>query len=1106
MARTMLLWLFAILLCSVSFAQQKPVGFDERLYGGLKYRNIGPFRGGRSAAVAGVVGQPMTFYFGGTGGGVWKTTNGGITFDPVFDGAASYSVGCLAIDAKNPNVIWVGSGENNSQRSVGFGDGVYRSRDGGKSWENLGLKDSEHIGKIAIDPRDSNVIYVAAQGPLWRSGPERGLYKTTNGGRTWVKILDCGEDTGVNEVHIHPADPNTLIASAYQRRRHVWTLINGGPASAIYKSTDAGATWRKITAGIPGEDKGRIGLAISPANAEIVYAMIELPENKGGIFRSVDRGETWEKRSDYIATSPQYYTELVCDPANADHLYSLDTILMESADGGRNWQPVPETNRHVDHHALWIDPQNAQHLIVGCDGGLYDSFDRGTTWRHAENLPITQFYRVAVDNSKPFYYIYGGTQDNNTLGGPSRTLDQIGVANEHWFNTVGGDGFEPAIDPEDPMIVYSQWQHGGLVRFDRRSGETVDIKPREKPGEPGLRWNWDSPLVISPHNHKRLYFAANAVFRSDDRGDSWTAISGDLTRQIDRNQLTVMGRVQPAEAVAKSNSTSFYGNIVSLHESPLVEGLIYVGTDDGLIQVTETGGKSWRAIDTVPGVPERTYVSCLRASQHDADTVYASFDNHKMGDFKPYVMKSTDRGATWTSIAGDLPEREIVYSIAEDHVTPRLLFVGTEFGVFCSLADEKQAGKQPSSSIAPTTTAPATSRPNWMKLRSGLPPIPVRDIDIQQRENDLVLATFGRGFYILDDYSALRQLTPAVLEKDASILPIKDALHYVPMNRLGGGNGKGWAGASHYAAPNPPFGATITYYVKEKLRTRKELRKEEEQKAAVEGRVAAYPTIDELRAEEREREPQVFLTIRDSHNEVVRRIAASREKGVHRANWDLRLSATTPVNLGSPIGGDSGALVSPGDFTVTLSKIVDGVTTEIAGPETVHVIPLDLATFAAKDREERLAFNKKVGRLQRAVQGAGRAFEEAQARIAHLRQAVLTTPNADPAILTSIDTLQLRMSEMSVALYGDATRDRRNEARPPSISDRVETVAGDLFGTTSAPTKTQVDGFQYAGDAFEQWLNDFRALVEKDLRQIEEKLEQAGAPWTPGRMPTWKRE
>ena len=1026
------------------------------------------------------------YYAAVASGGVWKTTNAGTTWTPVFDAQGSFSIGCVTIDPHNPAVVWVGTGENNSQRSVCFGDGVYRSRDAGKSWQRMGLEDSEHIGMIVIDPRDSDTVYVAAQGPLWRPGPQRGLYKTTNGGRTWMHTsCKSAETPGVNEIHMDPRDPDVLYASAYQRRRRVWTLIDGGPESAVYKSTDAGRSWRKLTTGLPGVDLGRIGLDISPADPDVVYAIVEAADGEGGFFRSDDCGETWEKRSAYDTTSAQYYNEIICDPHDVDRVYVLDTILHVTEDGGATFRAMPRDNRHVDDHALWINPDNTDHLRIGCDGGVYETFDRGLAWRYMANLPVTQFYRVSVDNSLPFYYVYGGTQDNSTVGGPSRTRDRIGIANEHWFLTVGGDGYKTQIDPVDPNIVYSQWQYGGLVRFDRRCGERVDIKPREPADEPPYRWNWDTPLIISPHDHRRLYAAANKLFRSDDRGNSWTTISADLTRCLDRDQLEVMGRIQPADAVAKHHHTSFFGNCVSLCESPMVEGLIYVGTDDGLINVTQDGGETWQRVSELPGVPEMTYISCLTASSHDPSTVFATCDNHKNSDFKPYVLRSTDRGRTWKSISGDLPKRDIVYTLAEDHKNPQLLFVGTEFGAYFT----PDAGE------------------HWIKLTGGMPTIAVRDIAIQQRENDLVLGTFGRGIYILDDYTPLRLASEKLLSNGPLLFPIKAALRYVEANRLGGSNGKGAQGASFYAAPNPPFGATFTYFLKDKLTTRKERRHEEEQKAQKEGAAGHYPTIEELRAEDEEREPTVILIVRDESSQIVRRIVGSREKGLHRATWDLRYPAATPTNLGLPPDRQpSGQLALPGRYTATVAQEVDGVISTLAGPETFEVVPLELATFAAENKAEAAAFQAKIARLQRAVQGAIRVADETQNRIAHLRGAFRDTPTTDSDLLTELQKLEQRLNGILTRLRGDRTRAKRQEPASPSINERVQQVVSNQWNTTSAPTQTQRDAYRLAGEEFSTLLGELRDLIEQDLAGVERKLEAAGAPWTPGRVPTWSIE
>ncbi len=1066
-------------------AEPSTTKLNAGTFGPVTARAIGPaLMSGRVGDIAVNPANPSEFFVAVCSGGVWKTVNGGVTFAPVFDSYGSYSIGCVTLDPSNPSVVWVGSGENNSQRSVGFGDGVYVSRDGGRSFKNVGLPDSEHIGMIAVDPRDSRVVYAAAAGPLWRSGGDRGLYKSTDGGGSWSRVLNVSDETGINEVHLDPRNPDVIYATAYQRRRHVWTLVDGGPESGVFKSTDAGRTWRRTESGLPGGDKGRIGVAVSPANPDVLYAIVEAADGQGGVFRSTNRGETWDKRSSFMTTSPQYYNELFPDPKDPDRVYAIDTFLAVSEDGGASFKRVPIPDVHVDFHAVWIDPANTNHLIVGNDGGLYETFDRGT-WRHFENLSVTQFYRVALDTTWPFYNVYGGTQDNNTLGGPARTFDRAGITNEDWFVTTGGDGFEPAVDPEDPSIVYSESQDGGMVRFDRRSGEEVDIRPREKPGEAPYVWNWDTPIMISPHNPKRLYAASRVLHRSDDRGDSWTVISDDLTRKIDRNQLKVMGKVQKPDAVAKHASTSIFGNCVALTESPLVEGLLYVGTDDGLVHVTEDGGKTWRKIENFPAVPDMAYVSELEASRHNPDTVFACFDNHKNGDFAPYLLRSDDRGRSWKSIAGDLPKKDTCYAVAEDHVNPKLLFVGTEFG--CSF------------------TLDGGTR--WMKV-SGLPTIPVRDLEIQRRDSDLVMATFGRGFYVLDDYSPLRLATDAVIEAPAYMFPVRKALSYVERARQSGTYGRGWSGTSYFSVKNPPFGAVFTYNIKDKIQSLKEQRKEAEKKDDWK-----YPTIDQLRAEDRAVDPKLVLVISDATGRVVRRLDVPRDVGMHRVAWNLRYPETGPISTGggerapweTDLGG--GALAPPGAYTARLQKIVDGVTTDLTAPEAFEVIDLDRATLAAKGeaRTAKFVFERELADLERAVQGAVRVADDVQNRLALLRRAQAETPGSSPEILKDIESLRVRLTGVQIALRGDPTLGRRMEPEAPSISDRVGATVGGVAGTTQPPTATQRDQYRYACNEFEAVLATLKVLVEKDLKEIETKLESAGAPWTPGRLPEWKR-
>jgi photosystem II stability/assembly factor-like uncharacterized protein len=1087
----MLLMIFALALPAVA-AKKKDKAEEESLVNssilsGLQFREIGPaITSGRVSDLAVVPGDADSWYVAVASGGVWKTTNHGTTFSPIFDGEGSYSIGCVAVDPKRTSTVWVGTGENNSQRSVSYGDGLYKSLDGGKSWKHVGLKESEHIGKILIDPRDTDVVYVAAQGPLWNAGGDRGLYKTTDGGTNWEKVLEISEDTGVTDIAFHPSDPDTIYAAAYQRRRRVWTLIDGGPESSIYKSTDAGATWREIKSGLPSSDLGRIGLAVTPAQPDLVYAIVEAERGDGGFYRSTDAGESWVKRSGYVAGSPQYYQEIVADPHDADRVYSLDTWMQVSYDGGESFQDVGEAAKHVDNHSLWIDPADTDHLIAGCDGGIYETYDRGSTWRYQANLPVTQFYRIQPDNDFPFYNVYGGTQDNFTLGGPSRTTSANGITNQDWFITLGGDGFEPQIDPEDPNIVYSQYQYGGLARYDRASGEAIDIQPQPKATDEPLRWNWDSPLIVSPHSHTRLYFAAQRIFRSDDRGNGWKPISGDLTRAIDHNKLETMGRIQKVDAVAKSASTSQYGNLVALTESPLEEGLLYAGSDDGLIQVLESG--EWRKVGSFPNVPKLSYVSDLEASRHEANRLYAAFDDHKSGNYTPYLLRSDDRGKSWSSIVGDLPENETIYTFAEDHVDPELLFVGTEYGVYVTVD-----GGQ-----------------HWVRLKGGLPTIAVRDLEIQRRENDLVVGTFGRGIWILDDYTPLRKIDESSLAAGPAIFPIKSAWMFIESAPLGL-RGKSFQGDAFFTLANPAVSATVTYYLDEELNSKKAQREKTEKKSEEDEAPYRYPDFDELKAEEREEDPSITITIQSEAGQVVRRISGPTAKGVHRVQWDLRYPSFEPTSL-QPRTLDNpfsdpvwGPLAAPGRYTATLSQRVDGKSVQLAGPVPFETVPLGTATLEAKDKQALLAFQLKVGRLQRAVLGSGRSLRELGERIEYLTKAQEETLAADESHATTARELSLRHQKLSETLFGDSTRARRNAPTLPSIGRRVGRIVGSQWTSSSAPTTTNREAYRIAGDLFGDALRQLKALAS-DVKAFEEEMERAGAPWTPGRLPNWEME
>lgn len=1081
MKRIIICIMILALFVSVLPAQSKKDGakkdpLSAGTFSGLKFRSIGPaFPSGRIADIAVNPCNYSEYYIGVAAGNVWKTTNHGVTWKPIFDKYGAWSIADVEIDPNNPHVVWVGTGEYNSQRAIGYGDGIYRSEDGGKSFKNMGLKKSEHIGRVVIDPRNSHV-YVAAQGPLWGPGGDRGLYKSTDHGKTWKKILDVSENTGITDIVFDPRNPDLLYAASYQRRRRVFTLINGGPESAIYRSTDAGANWIKCKSGLPKGDVGRMGLTISPANPDIVYAIIEAQGKSSGTYRTTDRGATWKKMSDYIATSPQYYNRIMADPKNPNKVYSLDTRSKVTLDGGKTWKNLGNRARHVDDHALWINPKDTNHFIIGGDGGLYETYDNAANWHFKPNLPIVQYYRVEVDNTEPFYYVYGGTQDNNSHGGPSRTTRSLGIVNDDWFVTQGGDGFESQIDPENTNIVYAQSQYGGLVRYDKKSGESVSIKPQPPEGE-AYRWNWNAPLIISPHKASRLYFAANKLFRSEDRGNTWEVISPDLTRQIDRNKLPVMGKIQSVDAVSKNRSTSLFGNITALSESVLEEGLIFIGTDDGLIQITEDGGQNWKKIEKINGVPEMTYVDFILTSQHDANVVYAAFDGRKNSDLKPYLFKSTDKGKSWKPIMANLPERGTVYCIAEDHVKSDLLFIGTEFSVYFTVDG---GGK-------------------WIQLKGGLPVSQMRDLAIQKRENDLVVATFGRSFYVLDDYSPLRHITKETLAQEASIMPVKDSWMFIQSR------GQSARGQSYYTAKNPPVGAVFTYYLKESITTIKQKRQKKEKAIMKKGEDVVYPSWEALRAEDDQEKPYLLFTVKDEDGHVVRRLRAAASAGLKRIVWDFRYPGTNPARKpGKPLdNSNSGILAMPGEYTITMGKLVDGAYTELVGSTPFKTTVLENTTLPAADRAALTAFQKKVGKLSRAVSGTSRALAEIDKRIDLVREALHNTPEAGVELMNQAKALKDKMRAIQREFNGDRTISRRNENQPPSINSRVRTMTYSMYRSTSAPTQTVLDQYNIADKAFSEILVKIKAL-DSDLAALQNNMESLGAPWTPGRLPDWK--
>lgn len=1055
----------------------------------LKFRSIGPaLTSGRIADLAVNPDNTSEFYVAAAAGGVWKTTNAGTTFKPIFDNQGSYSIGAITMDPNNHNVIWVGTGENNNQRSVSYGDGVYKSVDGGASWKHLGLKKSEHIGMIKVDPRNSDVVFVAATGPLWSAGGDRGLYKTTDGGENWTKVLEISEHTGVNEIHMDPRNPDVMYATAHQRRRRQWTYLGGGPESGIYKSTDGGENWTKINKGLPGGDKGRIGMAISPVDPEVIYAVVEAKRGQGGFYKSTNRGASWQKMSS-TSSSGNYYQEIVADPVDVDRVYLLNTFTQVTVDGGKTFSGLGEKSKHWDNHAMWIDPNNNHHLLQGCDGGVYESFDQGKNWKFFTNLPVTQFYKVSVDNAEPFYNVMGGTQDNYSLHGPSQTISDHGIVSSDWIVTLGGDGFESVPDPTDPNIIYSQYQNGGLTRFDKKSGEAVSIRPKPRKGEDSYNFNWDSPLMVSPHDHKTLYYAANKLFRSRDRGDSWEVISGELDQDIDRNTLPIMGKIWPMDAVAKNGSTSRYGAGVSLDESRLQEGLIYVGSDDGQISVTEDGGQNWFKINSFSGVPANTYVYDLIASKHDANTVYAAFNNHKSGDFTPYVYKSNDKGRSWTSISNNLPEGA-VYALEQDHVNSNILFAGTEYGVYVSV-DEGA---------------------HWKKFSAGLPTTNVRDMAIQERENDLVLGTFGRGFYVLDNYAPLRELAPSNLDKAGHIFAVKDAHIFNTWQPLGslGSRDKGFQGETFFSASNPQRGAVITYSVKDGVKSLKSERTKGEKKAFKDGESIPYPSLEAYKAENSELPSYLVFTIKDASGDIVRELRSAVKTGINRITWDLTYNGAASVTnrQASQTSSlpSSGIYVVPGTYTVSLSKNVKGELSEIAGPVSFQVKELNNRTLPAADWAAMTAFKKKALKLFNAANATRSAINEMDKKIDAYKAATKAFPAAESnAMLKEVLALEAKVQAVNISLNGDGDYNRLDLDAPYSTRNRAQNAIFDIFGSNSNIPGTAQTAYDIAAEEFAPILSTVKSLMS-DFENMDQKLGNSGAPLTPGRLPDWRKE
>lgn len=1051
----------------------------------LTWRSIGPaLLSGRIADLAVHPRDKSVWYVAAASGGVWKTTNAGTTWAPIFDDQPSYSIGAIALDPSAPEVVWVGTGENVSGRHVGWGDGVYRSRDGGRTWNRMGLAKSEHIGRILVHPTDGNTVLVAAEGPLWSAGGDRGVFRSTDGGTTWTNVLQVDAHTGVTDLEFDPSNPDVVYAASYQRRRHVWGFLGGGPQSGIHKSTDGGRTWRRMATGLPKGDMGKIGLAVTPADPTLVYATIEADPKERGFYRSRDKGESWEKRNAYISggTGPHYYQEIEASPTDPDVVYQMDVFLHVTRDGGATIDYL-ETghDKHSDNHALWIDPANGRHLLVGTDSGVYESFDDGATWRHFPNLPVSQFYKVALSNTVPFYNILGGAQDAGTQHGPSRTLNRDGIRNQDWYVPFGADGYGVAIDPRDDNLLYLMSQEGNLHRKDRRSDEALNIRPQPAPGDPPERWNWDAPILLSPHDPDRLYFGSQRVWRSDDRGDNWTPISGDLTLGANRYERPFMGRVWSVDALHDNAAMSKYATITAITESPVKAGVLAAGTDDGLVQVSANAGQSWTRAAALPGLPPLSFVNDIEASLYDAQTLYVAADAHKIGDFTPYLYESTDGGRRWRSIAGDLPAGSIVWSVQQDHVKPDLLFVGTESGIFFSV----------------------NRGTHWIKLGGGMPIAPIRDLKIHRRDADLVAASFGRGFFVLDDYRALRDFSGSALSDEAWLFPIRDAWWYVP-SMPGQASGRPEAGSDDFTAPNPPFGALITYHLRDAPTTARERRQAAERALRDGSRDTPFPGLEALRAEALESSPKVLIRISNAAGQAVRWVQGRAEAGLHRVNWDLRGPAPDPVDLREGgfrapwVSPPQGPLVAPGRYTAELFLVSGASVRRLGGAQSFEVTPVPNA-LPGTDYAAVAAFQQQAAELMRKVSGVAAEVDRVRDRIRHLRAAAIDAPRADAALLGRMDALSQSLAALDLRLRGDPAGRRLNQSLAPSVSGLVGEVIDGHWDTRQPPTGTQRRAIERASTEFALVAKAVAQLIDGDLAQIEADLEAAGAPWTPGR-------
>lgn len=1011
----------ALLLLVLAAAPVAAQTSSSSPFDNLTFREIGPTSpSGRIDDLAVLESNPSVFYVATATSGVWKTTNHGTTFQQVFDSATTSSVGDIAIAPNDANLVWVGTGENNNRQSSSWGDGLYKSGDGGETWQHAGLGDSKHIARIIVDPADYGTVYVAALGNLWAAGGERGVYKTTDGGLSWTRVLHVDDDTGATELVMDPSNNKVLYAATYQRRRATWGMNGGGPGSGIYKSSDAGRTWAKLTRGIPEGPLGRIGLDVYRKNPNVVYARIQ-HERESGVYRSDDAGASWTKLSSENPR-PMYFSQIRIDPQNDHRIYVLGVQLHVSDDAGKTFRADGARRIHVDHHAMWINPHDSNMAIIGNDGGVSITYDRSKTWVWMPNLPLAQFYHVAYDMQQP-YHVCGGLQDNNTWCGPSDVRNEHGISTDDWYVIGGGDGFQAQMDPTDPRTLYAESQDGRMNRIDRITNERKAIRPEAPEGEQPYRWNWDTPMRVSAHNPSTLFVAGNRLFKSTDRGHSWKAISPDLTTNTDRETLSLMGVVAKDFKIAKHDGVQSFGNLVQFAESPRKPGIYYTGSDDGVVSVSRDDGANWTNVTSkFGGLPRNTYVSKLEASRFDDGTVYATFDGHRTNEWGAYVFASTDFGNSWRSIAGDLPKGQVARTLAEDVKNPDVLYLGTESGLFVTT----DRGRR------------------WTRIRGNFPTVPVYEITLHPRENDMILATHGRGVWILDDLAPFQQFAKA-LQTDAFVF----APEVATQRRASSERNKNSEGDRQFLGANPARGARLAYYLKAQAK-------------------------------------DVRLTVRDAGGTVVRELTGEatkegRKAGVNTVVWDLRVKPLDPMRNqqqgaggggGFFGGGSTGPLVLPGTYGVTVSA--DG---RDAASAVIRVQGDPQIQITDADRKTHFDASMALHALQGTMNEAADLVTDMDRQLTSVDDAMKAQSNVPGSLKTTLSDLRKQVDGLKPRLgVGGGGGFGVN---PANVRGRVGQLKSAIMGSTSLPTETQTRMIAETRAASTKVVDDVNSAVEK---------------------------